>query len=448
MSIVELLQWAGTNGKTGVLEIERSKIRKRIAFREGRIVGCSSDDPSTLLGQFLISRGMITKRTLQFALRQQKVQGQPLPEILVDMGVVSEDELTAHVVTKSSETIYGLFEWEDAIFRFEPNAAWHQHTIEVDLSVDHTLLNGAQRQDELKEIRQLFTSSDIVLRRTGNPLPAKLENGAVMIQILELVDGNRTLAEILLHAHASEFAVLQLLRDLHSTGNVELSGQRSMSPRIETLVDVDSDRAPLPPENTSDREPSAHVPSADEAALDDALKCLDPSSDEETVESRPSTQDLDAMLQVASSKLDQDDHEGAFDILDSCYQLKPNDDALKRLMYSAEASYLQQARSGVLRPETVPVKNPATADALATPLNPAESKLMSLIDGQTTIQEIIWVIPQRELQVMRSLHRFHASGRILFADLAEVGNAAVAVDVDLEPAPSECSAELSPGKNS
>ena len=58
---------------------------------------------------------------------------------------------------------------------------------------------------------------------------------------------------------------------------------------------------------------------------------------------------------------------------------------------------------------------------------------MSMIDGQTTIQEIIWVIPQRELQVMRALHRLHASGQILFADLAEVGNAAVGLDVDLEP---------------
>ena len=67
MSVAELLQWAAFYNKTGVLEVERLKIRRLIAFRDGRIVGCLSDDPSMLLGQFLISRGKITERQLHIA---------------------------------------------------------------------------------------------------------------------------------------------------------------------------------------------------------------------------------------------------------------------------------------------------------------------------------------------------------------------------------------------
>ena len=70
MPLVELLQWAGGNGKTGVLELERNQVSKRIAFREGRVVGCSSDDPAKLLGRFLISRGKIGDRTLRLAMRR------------------------------------------------------------------------------------------------------------------------------------------------------------------------------------------------------------------------------------------------------------------------------------------------------------------------------------------------------------------------------------------
>jgi len=48
------------------------KICKRIAFRDGRIVACSSDDPPSRLGQFLLSRGKITKDQLRDALARQK----------------------------------------------------------------------------------------------------------------------------------------------------------------------------------------------------------------------------------------------------------------------------------------------------------------------------------------------------------------------------------------
>ena len=44
MPITDLLQWLATAGKTGTLQVERNKIAKWIIMREGRIVGCSSDD--------------------------------------------------------------------------------------------------------------------------------------------------------------------------------------------------------------------------------------------------------------------------------------------------------------------------------------------------------------------------------------------------------------------
>ena len=38
MSLPDLLQWASVNKKTGVLELERNQICKRISFRDGQIV--------------------------------------------------------------------------------------------------------------------------------------------------------------------------------------------------------------------------------------------------------------------------------------------------------------------------------------------------------------------------------------------------------------------------
>jgi len=46
MPLTDLLQWVGVAGKTGTLEVERNKVRKRILVRKGRLIGCGSDDPS------------------------------------------------------------------------------------------------------------------------------------------------------------------------------------------------------------------------------------------------------------------------------------------------------------------------------------------------------------------------------------------------------------------
>ena len=53
MPLSELLQWVGSNRKTGVLQISSGRNTIQFVVEEGKIVGCASNDPPTLLGQFL-----------------------------------------------------------------------------------------------------------------------------------------------------------------------------------------------------------------------------------------------------------------------------------------------------------------------------------------------------------------------------------------------------------
>lgn len=400
MPLVELLQWAGGNGKTGVLELERNKVNKRIAFREGRIVGCSSDDPAKLLGRFLISRGKIGARTLRLAMREQGATGRPLPDILVDMGVIRSQELAAQIAVKAFETIYGLFEWEDAVFRFHADAVLDSNQIEVDLSVEEVLLDGAGRHDELQRIRRVFTSSGIVLRRTDRRLPPQLEGGALAFEVLELINGERTLAETLLKAHASQFDVLTLLFTLHESGCVEIAEVRTLDESSRTLVDVDLDEAP------------AELPSLAEVFDDPAsapgagpARAIQPA-------------DLHVLLNVAWDKMEKGDYEGALTILDACYRARPDDESVKRMIASAESGYLRQIRCELLPPDRIPVIAVSDEELSATELQPVESTLLGMIDGETNVQSILWTLPLREVQGMRTLEQLFAKGLIRLEDSA------------------------------
>src|SRR4249920_2016812 len=142
MSLTEILQWLGNAGKTGTLSIERNKVVKRILVREGRIIACASQEPADMLGHFLVSRGKITEETLRKALAFQETKRTHLGKILVDSGSLSEAELRILLEDKAQETIFGLFDWDDAEFRFTDGETADPNIFAVNMRVEDILLRG------------------------------------------------------------------------------------------------------------------------------------------------------------------------------------------------------------------------------------------------------------------------------------------------------------------
>ncbi len=405
MPLVELLQWAAGNEKSGVLELERKKVRKRIAFQKGRVLGCDSNDPTALLGHVLISKGKISERTLQFALTQQG-EGQRLSDILVDMGVVTDEEITREIGASAAETIYGLFQWENAVFRFDVDATLDRQ-LAVNLSVEHLLLNGAHRQDELQRIREVFTTSGVILRRSTKALPDELEDAEIALTLLGLVDGERTLAEIVLQAHASEYQALRLLFTLHGNGNVEIAGQREIEGGDSTLLDPASEEEPVPLPSLAELVDSACAepePPPKAAAPPQAAAAGVANPDEPA--------ELDIILRFASERMERGDFGGALSMLDACYRSRPDDASVKQLLQEAEAAYLENVCKYLLARDRVPVLAPPEEAQPDHDLTPVETSVLGMIDGVTNIQSIVWTAPLREVEVMRTLQALHDNGVI------------------------------------
>lgn len=402
MSLADLLQWASANRKTGVLELERNKISRRIEFRKGWIAACSSDDPPSLLGQFLLSRGKLTEERLREALARQEVTRTNLGVILMEMGVLTQAELARQIAAKAEETIHGLFDWEDAVFRFHQGATLDPNQIEVRLSVNDVLLKGIQHHDELQTIRSMFTSSGIVLRRTGRAAPAELLAREMAHRIYDSIDGERTLAEILLHAHASEFLVLKLLFRLHKLGLVEIAQTRPVVSDSPTLLDVQA-RAGVSDLPWNEGEPDA-APAGAGASGDGQVKAAP--------ELAASGGGLEVEIEVATRLISRGEHEAALELLNASYRAHPADSHLKRLITRAEAAYIQAVRGEELSPEKIPVLLPAEEGSDRQQLGPQESFLLSLIDGRSDIKTILWLTPLREVEALQALRKMHKRGLI------------------------------------
>src|SRR5437867_6646565 len=211
MSLPDLLQWAASGRKTGTLSLKNGPLHKKIYFQDGAIIGSSSNDTREYLGQFMLSEGIISEQQLKDAFDLQAQTRVMLGRILVKKGLVSEQKVSEILRMKAEETIYSLFLWTDADFEFLQDELPPGDQVLISIKVEDVLMEGLRRYDTSKKIRQALPHNGVVLRRTTKALPREIASKTFPKRIYDLIDGRRTLAEVILEAHASEYNVSQII---------------------------------------------------------------------------------------------------------------------------------------------------------------------------------------------------------------------------------------------
>ena len=109
MELSELLQWVTLGRKTGSLTFIREKTKNYIYFRDGQIISSRSNDPTKLLGHFLLFYGKITEDQLKRTLEIQQQTRATLGKILVQEGFLCKEEVEKALISRTEEVIYDLF---------------------------------------------------------------------------------------------------------------------------------------------------------------------------------------------------------------------------------------------------------------------------------------------------------------------------------------------------
>jgi Domain of unknown function (DUF4388) len=387
MPLADLLQWVGGSRRTGTLHVELDKVVKEIYFRDGEIVGCSTDDPPEFLGQFLIGRGRITEQQMLDGLARQEASGRHLGALLVESGAIAAEELSSHLTAKAEETILSLFDWAAARFRFQDGEVPATLVFTVSLRVEEVLLRGVQRFDEMQRIRQVLSDPALVLRPTANAPPEGVLDDPAARSVYLATDGERTLADVRLHVRGSEYFVYRCLFELLRSGHLAISGKK---------------RAGQPTSGQA----RGSMPEREVA---------------EPVNTDRSAPDVDKRLQRARRAMAGGDPETALAILDGLYEELPGDEALRRLTLETEAAFVEKAYRHYL-PARLVVHLARPIEELATrPFSPTEFFLISRIDGAWDVKSIVQLAPLREADTLRTLKRLRESGVIELRDPRRAG---------------------------
>ncbi len=238
MSLPDILQWIAQGQKTGTLHLEQRAIRKRIAFKQGKIFTSSSNDPRESLGQFLVSQRYVSEEQLFRALLAQEKEGRLIGSILVDSGILSETDLARSLHQKACETIYDLFLWAEGSFDFKDAELPDNVHFHLDLAVQGVILEGIRRVDEWGRIKRVFPSTRTTFEVKGSQSAVQ---DPLDRQALALAALGKTLAEIALELHRTDFETAALFFDLDArelVGVKEAPGDISTDPvdSIATLL--------------------------------------------------------------------------------------------------------------------------------------------------------------------------------------------------------------------
>ena len=225
----DVLQWISQSRKTGILHLrDPGGVSKRILFKDGDVLSTASSDPREYLGHFLISRGYLSEEQLNLAMDTQIQTGIKLGKILVTVGVLEEGDLKVMLKLKAEENVYQLFLWEEGEFNFEDREAIDEDIPYVPMDVTSLVMEGIRRKDEWARIRAVLPNRWIILGRVpGKEAGAKdPPAGSVARRALELFDGQRSLEEVALELHATEFQVAEAAFRLCERGLLTATGQQ------------------------------------------------------------------------------------------------------------------------------------------------------------------------------------------------------------------------------
>jgi tetratricopeptide (TPR) repeat protein len=222
MPLANVLQDLAMNEQTGTLRIRHKERQIALWFEKGalRLVGLGpGQGPSPLNG--LIALGKIPPEEVPVAPGRAGNERTILKAALKRKLIAPED-LRAGLEHQMGEHLCDAFLWTDATFEFQEGDPddtlfdTDQLDLEPRLPVDATIMDAVRRADEWGETRKAVLSSNEIL--IGDPQLLPPDTEALTKRVFALLDGERSLREIMEHTRLGQFSVLRAAAQLQKCG--------------------------------------------------------------------------------------------------------------------------------------------------------------------------------------------------------------------------------------
>jgi len=364
MPLNDLIVYLANRLATGVLSLERDGVRKQVHLEQGRIINASSNLPREFLGQFLINMGHITEEQFNNAWQSQQTTKIFLGRLLVMIGLVKEDVVATALATKFRETVHEACEWISGAFSFSPGLPPPAADgLDVRVPLMDVVKEADFRAQAWQQIRSVFTSPRCTLEFVPDQMAVAPKKGSLDVKLLEGIESGRTLEELALGLHATDFFLYQRLYALHAMGAIVVKPPKNLEPDFAIDVDLGLGDSPSP----------------------------------------------EQLIENARIFFSQSNYRDAYSLARRSNQLVPTLDATF-LLKQVEAAWLPQLRADLLSKRLVPSTTLTVEQIGALNLSAPERYLLSRVDGRRDLEAIVRVAPLREFEALTYFERFRTQG--------------------------------------
>lgn len=362
MQLEELLQWLSLSKKTGTLAFNTEKVSKKVFFQDGLIVASSSSRPEEHLGHFLVSHGLINEESLAKAIELQETSKMLLGKILITRGWLTEQDLHNMLRLKTEESIYDIFTWEEGEFQFLDDELPVSAMVPMALDLTGIVMEGVQRVDELRRIRKLIPHENVIPVQIAEYQTKGLDAGE--LQILELVNDERTLEEIRLQTHSSEFHVTRVLYRQWLEGRLKV-----VKPRWRESTGIHPVVSAGPPTGQT-------------------------------------------LVEAGRKYMEVEDYEQALRHFRAARSLDPESPEVQDTLTEAEKAIRNEIEKGGISLGSVPQLAVSFEQLTSSKLSPQEGFLLTRINGSYDIQSLLKITPIPQLDALLSFWKLHRQGFI------------------------------------
>jgi hypothetical protein len=212
-SLPDIFQLLSFTKKNGGLHLAGDGVDGVVFFAAGLVTGASADGTRQPLARRLIGSGAIGDDALSQAVqRAGNEPGIGVVKALLEAGAVDVDLVRQAVTEQTLDAVFDLLRWTEGDFAFVVDES-NPDLVDVTVSVESVLAEAEARREGWEAVSQLIPSPGAVLS-----LPLTLDSEPSLSSeewsLLALVDGRRTVADLVDLTGRGQYAVVTTLAGL------------------------------------------------------------------------------------------------------------------------------------------------------------------------------------------------------------------------------------------
>ncbi len=224
-NIAEILQFIGSQEKSGVLSLSSKGRTATLCFDGGKIISAKDRregmrDPFV---SYLLENEILSPQEVSKIFELKEKDNRDPCEILLSERLMDEERLGDLIARYTQEVVADIIKWEGGKYEFSGSVEdLPREALSRAMRLEPILMEAVRRKDEVEEISRFLPSFETKLK-VSEPDISQLPLEEEELSVLRLVDGRRTIEQTLEDSEREELETLDVLEKLFALGIVSIA---------------------------------------------------------------------------------------------------------------------------------------------------------------------------------------------------------------------------------